>query len=602
MRSLESLIYDILTENKIKEDIGVGGSDKPIGVQGGFSGSFSSRHPNSSIAKKRKTAQQQNAAPIASFESGKNTKNPVPNQGDATSIGDLSARGASESGKYKSIKTKLKEIREQAEKKQNNVTQLPDIKSPFPAISDETWKSLNEPNPDYLPKLKPFKDAGKDIYNYSLGKAKNIYHDIMGNSSKKDQSRIEPLEPDDKTEILGSPIIPGPTAGMLGKILKQTLPNSPKLLPPPLKQLPPPEVAPPASVIPKTGKSPETMAPEVAKPSDGTAMPKPQTEPQLTPQLKPEVKPQESPGVTTRTKTEMPQVEMKPETPQNVPATIKPQIKPEVKTEPAPTKLEPQPGNPPENTRQGEQIPSPAETQTKTMPVPVPSTQTDTKEKTGIPVPPITTPPNGGGGGGGPILKGAAGAGAGGLLGGLLASTLLGAHQRPTVNPAGFIHPARSEISGFSFTPLGMASGAAQSSPGADKSHILARLKTLLPASDQANKAGEDRGVTEEINNNEGFSMSNLDKKRREVEYLDRKEKIKKRFSSRSNLGRLSAIQTRIIDENARNDIIREAISEAIKQRKFKKSEKMTVGSEKTPVDLHPVLKAPPENQPGRAN
>ena len=132
MKSLEHLIYDMLINQRMQEDIGVIGSDKPVGMPaGGFSPSFSSRHPNSTINRKRNAAQQKNAAPIASFESGggkRNNINPVPNQGDAPSVGDLSARGASEGGKkiYKSIRTKLKEMQEIliVEQDENNTTTI----------------------------------------------------------------------------------------------------------------------------------------------------------------------------------------------------------------------------------------------------------------------------------------------------------------------------------------------------------------------------------------------------------------------------------------------------------------------------------------------
>src|SRR5208337_4045596 len=72
--------------------------------------------------------------------------------------------------------------------------------------------------------------------------------------------------------------------------------------------------------------------------------------------------------------------------------------------------------------------------------------------------------------------------------------------QNPSTSPkpAGFMHPNQSEISGFSFTPLGVATSAAKNSPGADSSHILARLRTLIPASKKASHAGEEPEIKEE--------------------------------------------------------------------------------------------------------
>ena len=615
MRSLESLIYDILVkQNNINEDIGVQGTDKPTGPQGGFSGSFSSRHPNSTINRKRKAAQQKNAAPLASFESGSSKKNnitPVPNVGDAPSVAELSARGASESGKYKSIRTKLKEIREQTtpdNKKSGDDKKIPNIDlptNPLPYLfSDDEWKKLNAPNPSYNP-LKPWIE---------------LYHDKMAKSSadedksKKDQPPVQSSGTtnsiDDKSKsaldktidrskhMLHNPafwstisplLMPG-SSGIAGKIAGGATgaAGAMKQLPAPLKQLPPPQTKP---VEPQA-------APETSPPSQPTSSGvKPASQSQS----------QELPGVTVKTKekTDFPNIELKKETPENVPA-VKPQVKPEEQ----PTRLEPKPGNPgPETERQTLQ-PKPEE-QPNTKETQKPSTETnpELKQKTESPTKEKIIPPNVPGKG--PLLKGIAGGGmAGGLLGWGLGNFGLG--HKPNVQPAGFIHPEQSAISGFSFSPLGMAASTAQSSAGANKSHILARLKMLLPAEKEAEKAGKDTtNVTEEKNKifqQEEKMNKNYDKERREVENVDRKEFLRNRkgtkasnprseFLSKSTLSRNGAIKTRIIDDSieiTRNNIIREAISDAIKK---KKTEKMTVGSEKTSIDLHPVLNNPPENR-----
>jgi hypothetical protein len=587
--SPEHVIYNILLKN-IQEDIGVIGRDKPVGMpQGGFAPSFSSFHPNTTINRKRNASQQKSASPIASFESGggKNTRNIVPNQGDAPSVGDLSARGASESGKNKSIRTKLKEM--------NDAYFVEDDTNTTNTTVKNKTKSGNVAN-------KP--STASDI--------KNLYHDTMGNLSEP-KKKIPDFS---NTEVLGTPLIPFPFAGKLYNLLTkptemQALPRqeAPKQLPPPVSggsgSTPKPAPQAPTSV-PQTPK----QAPQ-APTAPPTSAPKQQEMPS----------PQGQQGTQTKTKekSDFPPLEPpKPETTENVPT--KPGTGPE--TPSTTTKLEPKPGNPPESNRQPETNAEPSPSpKTTTEPSPSvkpvtgekPSTAVETKPSTAVETKPSTAVDN-------PLLRGAglgglAGAGGLGALLGYLAGR--GGGEKGGVKPSGFLYPNQSEISGFSWTPLGMATNMAKNTPNADKSHILARLSTLIPATKKAKRAGEEpEKVTEETEIDEMTETAkpNLDKERREIEYVGRKDMIqgknknpeRKQFH-KSTLGKTSAIQTRIIDEGSRNIIIKEAIANAVKKKKSenknsKNSEKMTVGQEKTEIDIHPVLKSPPENQMGRAN
>jgi hypothetical protein len=84
----------------------------------------------------------------------------------------------------------------------------------------------------------------------------------------------------------------------------------------------------------------------------------------------------------------------------------------------------------------------------------------------------------------------------------------------------------------------------------------------------------------------------NLDKDRRDVEYVERRDMTKKRMSKKSLLGRQKAYKTNIIDEQ-RISIIKEAVFDAQKK---KKDKLLKPGAEKTPVDIHPHLKSPTYN------
>ena len=563
MKSLEHLIYDILLDDNQRlsmEDIGVIGRDKPVGMpQGGFSPSFSSFHPNSTVNRKRNAAQQKNAQPIASFESGNNKKvikTLVPNQGDAQTVGDLSARGAAQEGgknPYKSIKTKLKEMYF-VEDDTNTIVKKKTTQGQLPSKED---------NP-------------QDI--------KNSYHDLMSNLSQLSEPKKSSTDTTGK-EVHPMPVIPVPSAGLfynLHKLLNKPL----ETMPLPKPETPSPSVNPPAAKpsAPTTNVKPPQAA-STPKPQGGTSqsgtgpqsgsgtstqtLTRPETEfkPYTEPKI-PEFKPYFTPEPTFKPEIPKPDVAPKPEVKPEV--ETKPEIKPEVKSETKPA-AEPKPST---------------------------ATETPTKPET----PSVSS--------GGSIAKSL---GAGGLAG--LLAGMLGGGQKPSVQPSGFIHPGQSQISGFSFSPLGMATNMAQKSPGLNTSHILSRLKLLLPAEKQAEKAGGESNVTEAT---EETMNENLDKERKEVENVARKDFLKNRsgkskgnsreaFSAKSVLSRNGAIKTRIIDENTRINIIKEAMKEKIKGKNrnssnSEKTEKMTVGGEKTPVDVHPVLKSPQENQWGRAN
>jgi hypothetical protein len=526
MKSLEHLIYDIL-----KENIGVIGTDKPSGPQGGFSASFSTRRPTTIINRKRNAAQQKNANPIASFESGRN--NIVPNQGDATTVGDLSARGAAqESGKqpYKSIRTKLKEMYFVEDDKNTTIV--------------KKTKTNQQP---------------------STVDVKNTYHDTMSNNLSKLSEPKKTIPDLSNTEVLGTPIIPFPFAGRLYNLFKNSKPlemepvQAPKQLPAPTTNVKPPETS-------QTTSTPRPQQ-QTTSSSQGTSTPRPQQQSTSSSQGTSTTKTKEKPS--------WPEIETKPETPQNVPS----------KPGTGPAKLEPKPGNPPEGARQSE------------IPSPKPASGQSPSTKPGIPSLPKTVDGNISSG----IGLGTLGAGGLGALLGYLARQ---SAQTSPVKASGFIHPSQSQLSGFTWSPLGMATTAAKNAPDSDKSHILARLKNLFSAMNKTKHAGEDTSITEENMPN------NLNKERRKIENVARKDFLKNRkssektnpraaFSSDSVLSRNSAIKTRIIDEKTKNRMIKEIILEAMKNKKTKKA---TIGSKKTPIDINPVLQSPPENQSGRTS
>ncbi len=195
MKSLEHMIYDILIEG-----IGVQGSDKPMGVQGGFSSSFASWKKNSRVNIKRDTFQQKNAAPIASFEGGRDRKTPVPVQGDAATVGDLSARGAAQEGgknPYRSIRTKLKEMNDLQTRRPSKY--MNDMRL---AEDDADSITMNKKKKTENGEMinKPSDQTEQPHQPSTLDTLKKAYHDAMGGISSM---FTPPASPTNKEKVPG---------------------------------------------------------------------------------------------------------------------------------------------------------------------------------------------------------------------------------------------------------------------------------------------------------------------------------------------------------------------------------------------------------------